>query len=372
MANIYNIGIHGAGALGRKIIRAIMLSEYDKRYSWANEYLSVGEAIVLFDEYMNMGVTDVVNSILYDSMYPEECCLVRTYYEGGISIDTSNMLFKFSRPESGSTTVYICRSITEFEKWQSQYGATDLWLDCMGVERDTDYIVYWHSINKYMVLGTVSADTSSSWASIVAGVNDSMFAKGDYLIQSPSIDTIVASYALNPVRDYCSNCNVLTYTSYTNLGHLQDYPSSSYSLAERRALGFDIVPSKLNAIHTPQYIGHILPELNGKVTGQKFYVPTNVGAMTTLTILDTTSGKTASEYASSLTASGYIISPDALYTKDETVSTVVARDTINTIHPTLNGVTSLDSLYIITLAYDAITIKAFQMLYLGGLIVNNQ
>ena len=79
----------------------------------------------------------------------------------------------------------------------------------------------------------------------------------------------------------------MTAHAYTADQNLQDGPHSD--LRRARAAAINIVPASTGAAKA---IGHVLPELNGKLSGSSYRVPVPTGSIVDLTIVTPTEGLT--------------------------------------------------------------------------------
>ena len=80
---------------------------------------------------------------------------------------------------------------------------------------------------------------------------------------------------------------MMTAHAYTADQNLQDGPHSD--LRRARAAAINIVPASTGAAKA---IGHVLPELNGKLSGSSYRVPVPTGSIVDLTIVTPTEGLT--------------------------------------------------------------------------------
>ena len=83
---------------------------------------------------------------------------------------------------------------------------------------------------------------------------------------------------------------MMTAHAYTADQNLQDGPHSD--LRRARAAAINIVPASTGAAKA---IGHVLPELNGKLSGSSYRVPVPTGSIVDLTIVTPTEGLTVDQ-----------------------------------------------------------------------------
>ena len=83
---------------------------------------------------------------------------------------------------------------------------------------------------------------------------------------------------------------MMTAHAYTADQNLQDGPHSD--LRRARAAAINIVPASTGAAKA---IGHVLPELDGKLSGSSYRVPVPTGSIVDLTIVTPTEGLTVEQ-----------------------------------------------------------------------------
>jgi glyceraldehyde 3-phosphate dehydrogenase len=139
----------------------------------------------------------------------------------------------------------------------------------------------------------ISAPATGDDVTIVMGVNE-----GDY---NPETDVIIsnASCTTNCLAPLAKVFNdafgiergfMMTAHAYTADQNLQDGPHSD--LRRARGAAINIVPASTGAAKA---IGHVLPELNGKLSGSSYRVPVPTGSIVDLTIVTPTEGLTADQ-----------------------------------------------------------------------------
>ena len=139
----------------------------------------------------------------------------------------------------------------------------------------------------------ISAPATGDDVTIVMGVNE-----GDY---NPETDVIIsnASCTTNCLAPLAKVFNdafgiergfMMTAHAYTADQNLQDGPHSD--LRRARGAAINIVPASTGAAKA---IGHVLPELNGKLSGSSYRVPVPTGSIVDLTIVTPTEGLTVDQ-----------------------------------------------------------------------------
>jgi glyceraldehyde 3-phosphate dehydrogenase len=139
----------------------------------------------------------------------------------------------------------------------------------------------------------ISAPATGDDVTVVMGVNE-----GDY---DPENDVIIsnASCTTNCLAPLAKVFNdafgiergfMMTAHAYTADQNLQDGPHSD--LRRARGAAINIVPASTGAAKA---IGHVLPELNGKLSGSSYRVPVPTGSIVDLTIVTPTEGLTVDQ-----------------------------------------------------------------------------
>ncbi|SFS04059.1 glyceraldehyde 3-phosphate dehydrogenase [Microbacterium sp. cf046] len=139
----------------------------------------------------------------------------------------------------------------------------------------------------------ISAPATGDDVTVVMGVNE-----GDY---DPATDVIIsnASCTTNCLAPLAKVFNdafgiergfMMTAHAYTADQNLQDGPHSD--LRRARGAAINIVPASTGAAKA---IGHVLPELNGKLSGSSYRVPVPTGSIVDLTIVTPTEGLTVDQ-----------------------------------------------------------------------------
>ncbi|GAA3208082.1 type I glyceraldehyde-3-phosphate dehydrogenase [Microbacterium terregens] len=139
----------------------------------------------------------------------------------------------------------------------------------------------------------ISAPATGDDVTIVMGVNE-----GEY---DPATDVIIsnASCTTNCLAPLAQVFNdafgiergfMMTAHAYTADQNLQDGPHSD--LRRARGAAINIVPASTGAAKA---IGHVLPELSGKLSGSSYRVPVPTGSIVDLTLITPTEGLTVDQ-----------------------------------------------------------------------------
>jgi glyceraldehyde 3-phosphate dehydrogenase len=134
----------------------------------------------------------------------------------------------------------------------------------------------------------ISAPATGDDVTIVMGVNEGEYDPANHVIISNASCTTNCLAPLAKV--FNDNFGIergfmMTAHAYTADQNLQDGPHSD--LRRARAAAINIVPASTGAAKA---IGHVLPELNGKLSGSSYRVPVPTGSIVDLTIITPTEG----------------------------------------------------------------------------------
>ncbi|MFL2001536.1 MULTISPECIES: type I glyceraldehyde-3-phosphate dehydrogenase [unclassified Microbacterium] len=134
----------------------------------------------------------------------------------------------------------------------------------------------------------ISAPATGDDVTIVMGVNEAEYDPANHVIISNASCTTNCLAPLAKV--FNDNFGIergfmMTAHAYTADQNLQDGPHSD--LRRARAAAINIVPASTGAAKA---IGHVLPELQGKLSGSSYRVPVPTGSIVDLTIVTPTEG----------------------------------------------------------------------------------
>ena len=129
----------------------------------------------------------------------------------------------------------------------------------------------------------ISAPAKNPDATIVMGVNDSIYDPSKhFIVSNASCTTNCLAPMVKVLNDTFGLVSgfMSTIHSYTNDQRILDLPHED--LRRARSAAINIVPSSTGAAKA---IGEVLPELNGKLQGGAFRVPTPDGSVTDFTAI---------------------------------------------------------------------------------------
>ncbi len=139
----------------------------------------------------------------------------------------------------------------------------------------------------------ISAPATGDDATIVMGVNEETYDPANHVIISNASCTTNCLAPLAKVFNDAFGIErgfMMTAHAYTADQNLQDGPHSD--LRRARGAAINIVPASTGAAKA---IGHVLPELQGKLSGSSYRVPVPTGSIVDLTIVTPTEGLTVEQ-----------------------------------------------------------------------------
>ena len=139
----------------------------------------------------------------------------------------------------------------------------------------------------------ISAPATDEDATFVMGVNEGEYdPQNDVIISNASCTTNCLAPLAKVFNDAfgIERGFMMTAHAYTADQNLQDGPHSD--LRRARGAAINIVPASTGAAKA---IGHVLPELNGKLSGSSYRVPVPTGSIVDLTIVTPTEGLTVDQ-----------------------------------------------------------------------------
>jgi glyceraldehyde 3-phosphate dehydrogenase len=139
----------------------------------------------------------------------------------------------------------------------------------------------------------ISAPATGDDVTVVMGVNEDDYdPENDVIISNASCTTNCLAPLAKVFNDAfgIERGFMMTAHAYTADQNLQDGPHSD--LRRARGAAINIVPASTGAAKA---IGHVLPELNGKLSGSSYRVPVPTGSIVDLTIITPTEGLTVDQ-----------------------------------------------------------------------------
>lgn len=353
-----NIGIYGAGMLGRNIVRKLLLG-------WLG---STSEVVGVSDP--NTTVEKFIYFLLHDTRYPEDCRALREGYgtvtvtdEGAYSmIDFSGLL--------GHKYFYF--SSDENPNWNEIHA--EIVIDCTGTSSD--------SLNQHLSNGAQfvigNSFNTSVYPTVAYGVNTGDLTSSDSIIGLPKADDLVCSLvlgALNLGGGDLINATVTSITSYPNGGYTQDsiFANNSTLYVNGRSTSFNIVATGQSAGRTA---GRVIAAYNGKITGEVITVPVNECGLVRIAVRSNDGVEKFLGYLESGAADshgldkGVEFSTSRSFSQGYSVSSDVignskcSIDTIPTTPVDIHGVYE----YTINVWYDEIALLTAQNIYLADFV----
>ena len=244
---VTRIGINGFGRIGRLVARAALSPTYDDRL-----------ALVAING--NGDLQQAAHLFKYDSTYGP--------YAGTVGTDNDNLVI------DGKTI----RSFQETEPANIPWSEmdVDIVVECTG--RFTDAAKAAAHIdsggaNKVII----SAPARGADATIVLGVNDAAYSDEHRIISNASCTTNCFAPMVKVLHDAFGVERGLMSTihAYTNDQSILD--RNHRDLRRARAAAQNIIPTSTGAARS---VGVVLPELNGKLHGIAYRIPTSIGSAT--------------------------------------------------------------------------------------------
>ena len=128
----------------------------------------------------------------------------------------------------------------------------------------------------------ISAPAGNDLPTIVFGTNDDVLTKEDTIVSGASCTTNCLAPMTKALNDYkpIQTGFMTTIHAYTGDQMILDGPQRKGDLRRARAGAVNIVPNSTGAAKA---VGRVIPELNGKMTGMSFRVPSNDVSVVDLT-----------------------------------------------------------------------------------------
>ena len=195
-------------------------------------------------------------------------------FDGEVSCDVNSMSV------NGNKIIIYKEPDPEQLPWKDLN--VDIVLECTGIFKTRE------KANKHIIAGAkkvlISAPSDKDIKTIVFGVNEDIFANDDNIYSAASCTTNAIAPVLKVLNDnYGIKVGYMnTVHAYTNDQSLLDLPNKKGDLRRSRAAAANIVPTSTGAAKA---IGLVIPELDGKLNGSAFRVPTVSGSIAELTLI---------------------------------------------------------------------------------------
>ncbi len=234
------VGINGFGRIGRQVFKAIY-----------ENYKGVLDVEAINDL---MPVETNAHLLKYDSTYGR--------FPGEVEVKDGDMYVDGQK----------LKSFAERDPAKLPWGelGVDIVLECTGIFRDRD------SASKHLAAGAkkviISAPGKGMDATFVLGVNESSYDPANHhIISNASCTTNCLAPAMKALHDAFGVKKALMTTihSFTNDQRILDVAHKD--LRRARTAAANIIPTTTGAAKA---VGLVIPELNGKINGMAFRVPT--------------------------------------------------------------------------------------------------
>ena len=240
-------GINGFGRIGRNVLRAMTQAQV--------------ENVVAINDLTD--TKTLAHLLKWDSVHGK--------FDGTISFDEENIIVRGHK-------IKILKERDPAKLPWGQLGV-DVVLESTGFFTSRDKAALHIQGGAKRVL--ISAPAKNPDATIVLGVNDEVYdASKHFIVSNASCTTNCLAPIVKVLNDTfgIEQGFMSTIHSYTNDQRILDLPHED--LRRARSAAINIVPSSTGAAKA---IGEVIPELNGKLNGGAFRVPTPDGSVTDFT-----------------------------------------------------------------------------------------
>ena len=239
------IGINGFGRIGRNVFKAIM------KYHKSLEVVAIND---------HSGAETKAHLLKYDSIYG--------IYEKDISYDDKNLIV------DGKKIKWSSYSNPNEIDWKSS--GVDIVIESSGRFRSaTDTIGHINGGAKKVI---ISSPAKNDDITMVLGVNESEYDKNNHqIISNASCTTNCVAPMVKVLNDNFTVERGLMTTIHSYTGDQNILDRVHEDLRRARAAALNIIPTTTGAAKA---VGLVLPELNGKIHGMAFRVPTPTGSVT--------------------------------------------------------------------------------------------
>ncbi len=243
------VGINGFGRIGRQVFKAIR-----ENYAGALDVEAINDL---------MPVETNAHMLKYDSTYGR--------FPGKVDVRDSDMYIDGAK----------LKSYAERDPAQLPWGdlGVDIVLECTGIFRDKE------SASKHLTAGAkkvvISAPGKGVDATFVLGVNEDTYDPAtQHVVSNASCTTNCLAPAAKVLHDNFGIKRALMTTIHAVTNGQKILDMSAKDLRRARTASANIIPTTTGAAKA---VGLVLPELNGKINGMAFRVPTVTVSVVDLT-----------------------------------------------------------------------------------------
>lgn len=247
-----NVGINGFGRIGRNVLRAVIES---------------GREDIRIVAVNDLAAPEVNAHLLeFDSVHGR---LPRRVEVRDGTMDAG----------TGPIRVTAERNPADLP-WQD----VDVVMECTGVFRSIDSVQPHLSNGSNAVLISAPASGDPKPKTVVYGVNHDTLTSADTVVSNASCTTNCLSPVASVLHQSFGIKRAMMTTIHAYTGDQPTHDSAHSDLNRARAAALSMVPTSTGAAEA---VGLVLPELNGRMTGQAIRVPTpNVSCVDLVTELD--------------------------------------------------------------------------------------
>ena len=243
---VTRVGINGFGRIGRLALRALI-----ERYAGRLEVVAVND---LTDARTN------AHLFKYDTNYG--------MYNGDVAAKDNSLLI-----DGRDITVF-----SETDPVNIPWSSLDIQVVIESTGRFTDAKEASAHLKGTVKKVIISAPATNEDLTVVLGVNDSRYdAVSHHIISNASCTTNCFAPMVKVINDAFGVRHGLMSTIHSYTGEQQILDKVHKDLRRARAAAMNIVPTSTGAARA---VGLVLPELNGKLHGMAFRVPTSTTSVT--------------------------------------------------------------------------------------------
>ena len=166
----------------------------------------------------------------------------------------------------------------------------DIALECTGIFTARDKAAAHLTAGAKRVI--VSAPADGADLTVVFGVNDDQLTKDHLVISNASCTTNCLVPVVKVLDDVIGIDHGFMTTIHSYTGDQPTLDTMHKDLYRARAAALSMIPTSTGAAKA---IGHVLPELQGKLSGSSYRVPVPTGSIVDLTIVTPTEGLTVDQ-----------------------------------------------------------------------------
>ena len=245
------IGLNGFGRIGRLVFRIIETKRL------------LGENVKVVAVNCSLSNKQFLNLLKYDSVHGKFDCNSYFTNEDKITIN-DNLIYRFNQRDAANIN------------WTE--ANAEYIIDCTGAFKTYELSkrhFYSHSVKNVIV-----SSPSNDLPMYVVGVNEDKY-KGEMSVSNASCTTNCLGPLIKVINDHFEVQEALMSTIHATTSSQNTIDNKGKNLRVGRSSINNIIPTSTGAA---KCVGKIIPELNGKITGMAFRVPTANVSVVDLTV----------------------------------------------------------------------------------------